>query len=745
MKYTYKADLSPINLLNSIIKNNENQLLNISRNENPNSYFQKRHELKALIKNINSQIDNNSSTYFLSLYYMDLIFIDESLEKNFYSYFSQNDYNFGYNNKNEMSKKSFVLLSLACLITASKFNENDPHVPSLSNFISFCAQQTKGNFIFDLNSLDAAEVIVLKTLKYKMQYNSLYHFNLFFFVHGLLFKSTIERSKKNEKYPEKKILEKIYIISREIIDLIIERTEFYDLYVGKENYITSVIILLWSIELILDIKLNNETENIFKLVYNIDINKEKKEKIYGIINTIYHNKHNNKNNNFKFSSFISNNNGINNKINTNQHDYYFNSDIKNPKQKSNNTNNNKLNNKIQRSISSQHSNTNAIYDNVIKENNNHNNIKYHYSNNNINMYNMYNNLQYKNDFSKTPYNQNQFSQLQQYSNNTISNHQRSNQYIFHNSLGVSNYNKEQDNHISYGPNNRVYLNSQAEKIPNKDNVKTFYLYNDSNDLNINVKNNNEDYNCCSYHSSLKSKEKISNDAYIYSNKNEFDLNIKNNIENNDRKYYSGKMKRRPNSSHRFPQDKVYLLSNNYLKQPSTEIVNKKNNFEKEKNNKKYFYSSNLATGSNNQNINNYLMHFSPNNKNKKNFSGKEGSIYKAFINNENNNFKNIYKNSNLTGFYKNLPNDNKKELNTKILNFEGLNDKLKNNEEKEKNNGTIIINNNIHINTFYDKMKLNSDNNIQPFFGYERETNEIKNDYKNLNSKDFERKDINAK
>ena len=737
-----------------MITTNENQPLLINQNGNSNTYFQKRHELKSFIKSINSQIVNNSGTYFLCLYYMDLIFNDDSLNKNFYSYFSQYDYKFGYNEKNEMPTRSYVLISLACLITASKFNENDPHVPSLSNFISFCAQQSKGNFIFDLDSLGAAEVIVLKTLKYKMQYNSLYHFNLFFFVHGLLFKSTIQRSKRIEKYPEKKILEKIYIISREIIDLILDRPDFYDLYVGKENYITSVIILLWSIESVLDIKLNNETENIFKLVYNIDIKEEKKEKLYEIIKVIYHNRHNNKNNykndnnNHKFASIVSNN-YIYNNINSNQRDYY-NSDNKIVKQKSNNSN--KSINKAPRSSSSQHNNNNIIYDNIINDNNNYNNnIRYHYPNSNISSNNIYNNLPYKNGISKFSYNQSQSNQLQQYPNNNTNNHhQHTIQQHSHNSIALSNNSKELDTHISYGPNNRVYLNSQVEKNPYKDNIKNSYFYSDDNNSNYKMVNNIEDFNNHSHHSNVKPKENLPLDDYNYLNKDEFDLNIKSNlnyIESNNRRYYSGKMKQRPNSSHRCPTNSVYLLSNNYLKQPNTEIyTNKNSNFEKERNNKKYFYSSNLLIDSNNHNINNYLMHFSPNNKNKKNYSGKESSIYKTFLSSENDDPKNIYKNNNLTGIFNKLPNENrKKDLSTKLLNFDDLNNKFKSYDRREKNNGTIIINNNIHINTFYDKRKSDSDNNIQTFFDYGGEGNKLKKKYKNFNSKDFKVKDGNVK
>ena len=157
-----------------MINTNETITQNIEFDENTKSYFLRRHELKSFIKSINLQIGNSSSTYFLALYYMDLIFLDDSLDKNFYAYFSPYDYNLRYSRiKNEKPMQYYILVSLTCLISASKFNENDPHVPSLSVFLNICSQNSRGNYIFDLNSLGAAEVIILKTLKYKMQYYTL--------------------------------------------------------------------------------------------------------------------------------------------------------------------------------------------------------------------------------------------------------------------------------------------------------------------------------------------------------------------------------------------------------------------------------------------------------------------------------------------------------------------------------------------------------------------------------------------
>ena len=100
-----------------------------------------------------------------------------------------------------------------------------------------------------------AEVVVVKLLKYKLNYYTIYHYLIFFFTHGIIFKKTIENSKIYKKYSERKILEKIYIQAREMLDGIIDSEKYYDLYFGKDNYIVVIEILLWSIEHVMNIKL----------------------------------------------------------------------------------------------------------------------------------------------------------------------------------------------------------------------------------------------------------------------------------------------------------------------------------------------------------------------------------------------------------------------------------------------------------------------------------------------------------
>lgn len=210
---------------------------------------------------------------------MDSIFTNPDLERTFFSHFSSWT---SYTTYNDIQMNNYVLLSLACLVVASKFNENDPHVPTMSSFIRLLYEYSKKKYIFNLQSLFTAEVVVVKLLKHKLNYYTIYHHLIFFFTHGIVFRKTLQNSKISKKYSETKILEKIYIQAREILDNFIDSDKYYDLYFGKNNHIVVVEIFLWSIEHILRLRLK-EDENIFKLIFNINIPQEKHKEIYNLI------------------------------------------------------------------------------------------------------------------------------------------------------------------------------------------------------------------------------------------------------------------------------------------------------------------------------------------------------------------------------------------------------------------------------------------------------------------------------
>ena len=281
-KYKYSPEIPPKTVLEKMLKGNIYDNNIDINNERNRIYFNRRRELKSLMKAINSHIDNNSQSLFLALYYMDIIFTNEDLEEVFFSHFYVWK---AFGSYNDIQMNNYVLLSLACLILASKFNENDPHVPTMSSYIRLLFEYSKKKYIFNLDSLYMAEVVVAKLLKYKLNYYTVYHYLIFFFTHGIILKETIERAKMY-KLTERKILEKIYIQAREILDGMIDNEKYFNLYFGKDNYIIVIEIFLWSIEHVLNIKIK-DNENIFKLVFNLNIEENKHKKLYGIVDEIY--------------------------------------------------------------------------------------------------------------------------------------------------------------------------------------------------------------------------------------------------------------------------------------------------------------------------------------------------------------------------------------------------------------------------------------------------------------------------
>jgi hypothetical protein len=259
---------------------------------------------------MNTCLDNNSSTYFLALLYSDLIFQNYSLKEIFNDNQIISRYSSSSASREIFPIKQCLLISVCCLIVASKFNEKDPHVPDLNSFIRIYNQNSKFYYIFSVDELRETEVVILKLLKYKLIIYSLYQFITFFFANGILFEENLrgDTAMKKYKYSQKKILEKIYVKSREILDIIIDDYDkYFMLFNCKDNYITAVEILLWSIEYTLDIKIFDE-ENyfLFSDAYKININYERHAEIYSIINNINNSLNNTEINNNESKTDISN-------------------------------------------------------------------------------------------------------------------------------------------------------------------------------------------------------------------------------------------------------------------------------------------------------------------------------------------------------------------------------------------------------------------------------------------------------
>ena len=235
-------------------------------------YFSRRKYLLTLIKTIHSNISYNSQSYFLSIFLMDIIFLKENLLKEFYAFFPSKI------PSNDIKLNNYILLSLGCLIISYKFNGNNSMLYPLNNIIKIIHYISGEKFGFTVRDLAVGEACIIKLLKYKLNFYSVYHYLVFFFSHGIIFK------KKLEKYKliEKKVLEKIYIQARQILDYLIDQNKYFELYNGQQNYLIACQIIQWASEKVLNIKIKN-SENIFKVIYNINITDLQKKKFLEII------------------------------------------------------------------------------------------------------------------------------------------------------------------------------------------------------------------------------------------------------------------------------------------------------------------------------------------------------------------------------------------------------------------------------------------------------------------------------
>ena len=235
-------------------------------------YFSRRKYLLTLIKTIHSNISYNSQSYFLSIFLMDIIFLKENLSKEFYAFFPSKI------PSNDIKLNNYILLSLGCLIISYKFNGNNSMLYPLNNIIKIIHYISGEKFGFTVRDLAVGEACIIKLLKYKLNFYSVYHYLVFFFSHGIIFK------KKLEKYKliEKKVLEKIYIQARQILDYLIDQNKYFELYNGQQNYLIACQIIQWASEKVLNIKIKN-SENIFKVIYNINMTDLQKKKFLEII------------------------------------------------------------------------------------------------------------------------------------------------------------------------------------------------------------------------------------------------------------------------------------------------------------------------------------------------------------------------------------------------------------------------------------------------------------------------------
>ena len=215
---------------------NNNPLINID-------YLLYRPSIFALIHNISNRIGFKSQTFFLSIYYLDILHL-----------------------KNKKIDLDLKTISLACLLLASKYTENDQNVPVLPAFVAVFNSIVDYKDFISNKELLFAEVLICKLLEYKLNYYTIYDFDSFFFGHGIIKIEQLREINNNGINPSKndfneinmdisensiyirKILEKIYRKSRYYLDNIINNGNICLKY---SSLIISVVIMKKSVEDIL--------------------------------------------------------------------------------------------------------------------------------------------------------------------------------------------------------------------------------------------------------------------------------------------------------------------------------------------------------------------------------------------------------------------------------------------------------------------------------------------------------------
>ena len=266
-----ETEIPPKQIINQM-KLNIFQNYNLYNNSLINlDYLLYRPSIFSLIQKISNRIGFKSQTYFLSIYYLDILHI-----------------------KHQKIDLDLKLLSLACLSLSAKYVEIDKNVPNLPFFVAIFNSLVEYNDIISIQELIFAEVLTCQLLEYKLNYYTIYDFDSFFFGHGIIKIDQLKELNNNNNYFNdinhdindnslyiRKILEKIYRKSRFYLDKIVYNGNICLKY---SSLIISVVIMKQSVEDILigekqitDVDINDFKEKtsecfkeIMKEIYQID-------------------------------------------------------------------------------------------------------------------------------------------------------------------------------------------------------------------------------------------------------------------------------------------------------------------------------------------------------------------------------------------------------------------------------------------------------------------------------------------
>ena len=260
----YPTELSPKEIFNSMQKN----IFDFSQNINQKNtkYLYLRSKLLNLVRQISAKMFFKSQTYFLSIYYLDIIF----------------------SNNNKEIDLNYYKIALACLLLSAKYCENDPMVPALKYFIKIYNKIIGNKSAISVSDLFYSEVMAIKLLNHKLNYYTIYDFNSFFFNHNILTeeqlksidinfdiknnKNIFSKNNNNNSSKVKKIYEKIYRLSRYYLDILLGKK----VCVKYSSLLLSIYILKKSVESILlqEIYYNNNNTKISTEKFLIIINND---------------------------------------------------------------------------------------------------------------------------------------------------------------------------------------------------------------------------------------------------------------------------------------------------------------------------------------------------------------------------------------------------------------------------------------------------------------------------------------
>ena len=208
----FESDIPFQEILEKMRKNTFYNFHNYNISSINNEYLNLRTNIFKLLQNMTMRMNFKSQTYFLSAYYLDILFM-----------------------KKKKINFNLYKIGLAALCLSSKFCENDPNIPQLQYFVRNYNSIFGYKNTISMSDLMYAEVLVCKLLNYKLNYYTMYDFNAFFFCHGILKLDQIKEIEKDFKNNNKvnnqnlintlyikNILGKIYNKSRNYLDIIIK-------------------------------------------------------------------------------------------------------------------------------------------------------------------------------------------------------------------------------------------------------------------------------------------------------------------------------------------------------------------------------------------------------------------------------------------------------------------------------------------------------------------------------------------